>query len=203
MTEEEASHLRKENAELKEELARKDQCIEELEGLLTSALLRIEELERRLAKESHNSSKPPSSDDFKRKGKKREASRKAKGGQAGHVGHTLEMVETPDQVVIHRPNQCEACQCELGGGEGQIKERRQIHELPVLRLVVTEDQVEILTCLRCQHQTAGTFPNDVPAPAQYGPRVQALAVSLSQYQLLPMERIGEVFKDLLSCSFSR
>jgi hypothetical protein len=32
--------------------------------------------------------------------------------------------------------------------------------------------------------------------------VQALAVYLSQYQLLPMERIGEVFEDLFSCSFS-
>lgn len=202
MTEEEASQLRQENAKLKEGLVRKDQRIEELEGLLTSALLRIEELERRLVKDSHNSSKPPSSDGFKRKGKKREASSKAKGGQVGHVGHRREMVETPDEVVIHRPNHCEACQCELGGVDGQIKERRQIHELPVLRLVGTEQQVEMLTCPKCQHQTVGTFPNDVPAPTQYGPRVQALAVYVSQDQLLPMERIGEVFEDLLSCSFS-
>src|SRR5260370_32612759 len=146
MTEEEAKHLRQENAELKEELVRKDRRIEELEGLLMSALLRIEEVERRLAKDSHNSSKPPSSDGFKRKGKKRPVSTKAKGGQAGHVGHTLEMVQTPDQVVIHRPSHCEACQCELGTVAGQITERRQIHDLPVLRLVVTEHQVEVLTC---------------------------------------------------------
>src|SRR6266568_9363577 len=114
MTEEEARRLRQENVDLKEEVARKDRRIGELEGRLLSALLRIEELERRLAKDSHKSHKPPSSDGLKRKEKKREASSKAKGGQAGHVGHTLEMVETPDQVVIHRPNHCEACQCELG-----------------------------------------------------------------------------------------
>lgn len=130
MTEEETSHLRKENAELKEELARKNQRIEELEGLLMGALLRIEELERRLAKDSHNSSKPPSSDGFKRKGKQRLSSSKPKGGQRGHAGHALEMVEIPDQVVIHRPSHCEACQCELGTVAGQIKERWQIHELP-------------------------------------------------------------------------
>lgn len=65
MTEEEASQQRKENAERKEELAWKDRRIEELEGLLMSALLRIEELERRLAKESQNRSTPPSSDGFK------------------------------------------------------------------------------------------------------------------------------------------
>lgn len=132
MTEEEASQLRKENAELKEALRQKDQRIEELEGLLVSALLRIEELERRLAKDSHNSSKPPSSDGFKRKGKKRPSSSKATGGQAGHQGHTLERVETPDQVIIHRPSHCEICQCDLGTVEGQVKERRQVQDLPVL-----------------------------------------------------------------------
>src|SRR5258708_5828940 len=66
MTEEEIRHLRKENTELKEEAIQKDRRIEDLEGRLMSALLRIEELERRLAKDSHNSSKPPSSDGFKR-----------------------------------------------------------------------------------------------------------------------------------------
>ena len=202
MTEEEASQLRKENTELKEELARKDQRIEELEGLLVSALLRIEELERRLAKDSHNSSKPPSSDGFKRKGKKRPSSNKATGGQKGHRGQTLEQVEKPDQVIVHWPSQCEVCQCNLATVEGQIKERRQIQDLPVLRLIVTEHRVEVRTCPQCQHQTVGRFPRGVQAPAQYGPEVRGLAVYLSQYQLLPMERIGEIFTDLLSCSFS-
>src|SRR5581483_10307747 len=202
MTEEEASQPRKENAERKEELARKDQRIEELEGLLMSALLRIEELERRRAKESQNRSKPPSSDGFKRKGKKRPKSSKATGGQGGHVGHTLSMVASPDQGVVHRPSHCEACQCELGGVRGEIKERRQIHELPVLRLIVTEHQVEVLACPRGQHQMVGGFPSGVQAPAQYGPAVRGLAVYLSHYQFLPMERIGEVFEDLFSCPFS-
>jgi transposase len=192
MTEEEARQLRKENTELKEEATQKDRRIEDLEGRLMSALLRIEELERRLAKDSHNSSKPPSSDGFKHKGKKRQASSKAKGGQAGHAGHTLQRVETPDRVVIHRPSHCEACHSALGAVVGQVKERRQIHDLPVMRLVVTEHQVEVLTCPGCQHQNVGNFPSGV----------QALAVYFSQYQLLPMERIGEVFEDLLSCRLS-
>ncbi len=145
MTEEEARQLREAYAKREEEAIQKDRRIEDLEGRLMSALLRIEELERRLAKDSHNSSKPPSSDGFKHQGKKHPASSKTTGGQAGHPGHTLEVVETPDEVVIHRPSHCEA---------------------------------------------------------QYGPGVQALAVYFSQYQLLPMERIGEVFEDLLSCRLS-
>jgi transposase len=89
MTEEEARQLRKENTELKEEASQKDRRIEDLEGRLMSALLRLEELERRLAKEGHNSSKPPSSDGFKRRGKKHPTSNKTKGGQAGHTDISL------------------------------------------------------------------------------------------------------------------
>ncbi len=202
MTEEEASQLRKEDAELKEEVVRKQQRIEELEGLLMGALLRIEELERRLAKDSHNSHKPPSSDGFKRYRKGPETSSKPNGGQAGHQGHTLQFVETPEQVIIHRPQQCKACQHELAEVAGQIKERRQVHELPSLRLVVTEHQVESIVCPQCQYQTTGSFPAEANAPVSYGPRVQALAVYLSQYHLLPMDRMGEVFLDLLGCRLS-
>src|SRR5689334_20210778 len=107
MTEEEARQLREAYVKLEEEAIQKDQRIEDLEGRLMSALLRIEELERRLAKDSHNSSKPPSSDGFKRKGKKCRVSNRAKGGQVGHPGHALELVETPDEIIIHRPSHCE------------------------------------------------------------------------------------------------
>src|SRR5437588_1082378 len=106
MTEEEAIQLRTENAALRAELARKDQRIEELEGLLMSALLRIDELERRLTKDSHNSSKPPSSDGLKHKLKPRPKKSKPSGGQPGHQGHALQQVESPDKVLTHREKRC-------------------------------------------------------------------------------------------------
>jgi len=55
MTEEEFGQLKQAYTNLKEEMREKDRRIEELEGQLMGALLRIEELERRLAKDSHNS----------------------------------------------------------------------------------------------------------------------------------------------------
>jgi transposase len=67
MTEEEARKIEQENTELKEQLAQKDRRREELEARLMGALLRMEELERRQRKDSHNSSKPPSSDGLDRK----------------------------------------------------------------------------------------------------------------------------------------
>lgn len=203
MTEEEAKQLRQENRELREasvqlkqESEQKDRRIEELEGLLMGALLRIEELERRLAKDSHNSSKPPSSDGLAHKGKRRHSSGKLSGGQPGHQGHALQQVATPDAVITHRPTHGEACHAELFEVAGQATERRQVHELPPLRLVVTEHQVETIACPACGHRTAGTFPAGVGAPAQYGPRMQALAVYLSQFQLLPLARISELVADL-------
>ena len=202
MTEEEVRQLINENTELKEAAMQKDRRIEELEGLLMGALLRLEELERRLAKDSHNSSKPPSSDGLTHKGKPRQKSGKQKGGQPGHQGYTMPQVETPDRVITHRPSHCEACRCELPEHTGQIKERRQIHELPATRLMVTEHRVEAICCPVCQHLTAARFPAGIDAPAQYGPQMQALAVYLSQYQLLPMERISETFADLWGCQLS-
>lgn len=202
MTEEEIQQLKKENADLKEALAQKDRRIEELEGLLMRALLRIEELERRAEKDSHNSSKPPSSDGMKHTLKPRPKKSKPSGGQPGHEGHVLQQVEKPDEVITHRPERCEVCHHKLETIQGQVRERRQIQELPEVRLQVIEHRVEAVCCPACQHVTTTDFPVEVNAPAQYGPRMRALAVYLSQFQLLPMERIQEVCHDLLGCHLS-
>lgn len=88
--------------------AQKEQRIEELDGMLMGTLLRLEELERRLAKDSHTSSKPPSSDGLARKGKRRPKSGKPSGGQLGHQGHALQQVAKPNAVIAHRPSHCVA-----------------------------------------------------------------------------------------------
>ncbi|HEU5378480.1 MAG TPA: DUF6444 domain-containing protein [Ktedonobacteraceae bacterium] len=136
--EEEANQLRQENAERKEAIAWRDRRIEELEGLLMSAVLQIEELERRLAKDSHNRSKPPASAGLKRKGHPHKKRGKSSGGHLGHQGHALQQAATPDQGITHRPTHCEVYSASLAEVAGQFKERRQIHELSVLRLVVPE-----------------------------------------------------------------
>ncbi|HEU5384108.1 MAG TPA: IS66 family transposase [Ktedonobacteraceae bacterium] len=161
-----------------------------------AALLRIEERERRLAKESHHNSKPPASDGLGRKVLLRKKSEKPSGGPKGHQGHALLQAGEPDEVPIHRPSHCERCQQESSEVTGQGTERRQVHELPPLRLGVTEHRVETIACPACGHRTTGTFPVEVVAPTQYGPRMQALAVYLSQFQLLPLAHISELVADL-------
>src|SRR6516165_1676217 len=124
--EEEIVVLRAENAGLREQV----------QGLVE----RVQELEARLAKDSHNSSKPPSSDGLARKTRSlRRRSGKKPGGQIGHRGNTLRLVVAPDAVIYHRPQICGACQTPLSAGAPVVvRERRQVQELPPVRLQVTE-----------------------------------------------------------------
>jgi transposase len=60
----------------------------------------IQELRARLAKDSYNSGKPPSSDGLGRKRRSlRKRSGKKPGGQLGHRGETLQPVAAPETMV--------------------------------------------------------------------------------------------------------
>src|SRR5215471_1413091 len=96
---------------------------------IAALLVRVQDLEARLAKDSHNSSKPPSSDGLKRKTKSlRTRSGKKPGGQLGHRGETLQLVALPDEVGEHRPSHCPRCQTPLVDATVVLRERRQVHE---------------------------------------------------------------------------
>jgi len=104
--EEEIDALRAENAVLRAQVSE----LPVLREQVTALVARVQELEARAAKDSHNSGKPPSSDGLKRRTKSlRKPSGKKPGGQLGHRGQTLHLVATPDDVVEHRPAVCSAC----------------------------------------------------------------------------------------------
>lgn len=190
-------------AQLEAENADKDCQIAHLQEQVATLEAQVRHLLSRLAKDSHNSSKPPSSDGLSRRPRSQRArSERKPGGQPGHDGQTLAQVVVPDVEVLHRPPVCDACQYPLDGVAGQVVERRQVQEVPPLKLVVTEHQVEAVRCPACQAATRGTFPPEVSAPAQYGHGVRALAVYLNHYQVLPEARTCEPLMDRLCCSLS-
>src|SRR3989338_4508903 len=82
-----------------------------LEKRLKASEERLKALEDRVAKNSRNSSKPPSSDGFNKPNPKsrRESNGKPSGGQKGHTGHTLETVENPDHTIEYPVKECEQC----------------------------------------------------------------------------------------------
>jgi hypothetical protein len=189
MTPEEESTLRAENATLREQVH--------------ALLARVQELQAQLAKDSHNSSKPPSSDGLRRKPKSlREKSGKKRGAQPGHVGHRVSLVATPDVVEIHRPLQCGACQRELPADAPRWIKRRQVQELPAVRLQITEHQLVEVRCPSCGATTAAEAPNGVRAPQQYGPRLRAVATYLVEQQFVPYARVREFFADVFGAALS-
>jgi len=195
-------------AELEAENAALRAQVSELPGLreqVTILLARVRDLEARLAKDSHNSSKPPSSDGLRRKPKSlRTPSGKKAGGQLGHRGETLRLVATPDAVVEHRPTVCAGCHRELPHDALVVlRERRQVQDLPPVRLVVTEHQALRVRCPACQAVTAGTFPDEAPSRAQYGPRLRARAVYLAQAQFVPLGRVQQLLTDLVGVRLGR
>jgi transposase len=196
--EEELIQLRAENQALREQLAQRDELIEQL-------LQRVQVLEKRVAKDSHNSSLPPSSDRFARQKKTRslrKPSGKKAGGQADHPGSTLSMSETAEEVICLPVTQCQHCQADLSTAAVASIERRQVVDVPLPRLQVTEYQAEGKQCPHCQRATRAAFPQAVTAPVQYGPRVGATAVYLLIQQLLPWGRTCEVLADLLGVQLS-
>ncbi len=159
---------------------------------------RVTALDDRLATNSRNSSKPPSSDGFVKQTRSlRQPSQRKPGGQPGHRGVTLQQVAEPDQMVSHAPAQCAACGMALSGVVGRLgEERRQVFELPPLKLVVTEHRVVIKACPGCGQENAGAFPAGVSGGASYGAGVKSLLTALNQEHLVPSERSCQILADL-------
>lgn len=180
-----------------------EQQIQSLTTRLDLSDKRVRHLEEQLAKNSRNSSKPPSTDGFKKPSPKslRKKGQRKSGGQPGHTGHTLKMAEKPDHTEIHPVEVCECCRRSLTDQPADSVEKRQVHDLPVLRLIVTEHQAETKQCC-CGHLNKATFPECVNAPVQYGAGVKAAAVYVKNYQYLPYERACELLADLLGCPLS-
>jgi transposase len=178
-------------------IRRLDVRVLELEG-------EVAELKRRLGANSRNSSRPPSSDGLSKppakKSLRRPSGRKP-GGQPGHGGGMLAAVADPDEVVRHSPACCSGCGACLEDAPVEGCERRQLFELPEIRLQVTEHVAEARRC-GCGQLTTADFPAGVSAPTQYGPRVRALALYLIARQHLPYGRTAMLFADWLGAPIS-
>lgn len=182
-----------------------DAVIAMVEGLVATFQQQIEELraqvkelQDRLALNSHNSSKPPSSNTpVQRTKSSRTRSGKKPGAQQGHPATTLKASPTPDRVVAHSAATCHDCGQSLSDVAGQeTNDRRQVFDLPPMKLDVTEHRLLRHVCPRCGTLNCGNFPAGVAPGVQYGPKLKSLAVYWVEYHLLPWQRTCEMMGDL-------
>ena len=169
--------------------------IEEHEG-------RIQGLEEQSKKDSHNSSKPPSSDGpAHRPYVKREKSKRKPGGQPGHEGTTLQCTATPDRIVVHRAARCR-CGHSLRQEPLEGYEKRQAFEIPRVHVEVTEHRAELKRCPACGRQSRGQFPPEVKRTVQYGANLRSYLIYLKDYALVPYGRLRQLMQDLFGVRLS-
>ena len=165
-------------------------------SLLEILVLVITLMANRLNLNSNNSSKPPSSDQNRKKTSKSKSDKKP-GGQKGHIGKTLKKVETPDKVKVIKVDRTKL-------PPGKYKElqyeSRQVFDIDISR-VVTEYQAQVLEDKNGKRFTA-PFPQGVTKAVQYGTSLKAHSVYLSQFQLIPYDRIRDYFVDQLGIPIS-
>ena len=174
--------------------------IEELAQQLAKQGEALQALQARLAQNSRNSSKPPSSDGYgkvKRTESLRKSGKKPNGGQPGHDGHTLIASDDPDRIETHEVDTCAHCQASLAGIEAAGYEERQVFDIPAIRMEVTAHRVAVKICPGCGGKSTGNFPSGVTQAVQYGATVKTWATYFTNQHHIAVERTAQIFDDLV------
>jgi transposase len=181
-----------------EELLEKEKTITPaLKAAIKVLIVLISVLANRFGANSKNSSKPPSEDKNRRRGSNREKSGKKPGGQNGHVGAKLKKIDDPDkieQLTIDKRTLPKGKYREVG------YEARQVFDISVTR-VVTEYRAQVLEDQNGNRFVA-EFPSHVKSDVQYGNEVKVNAVYMSQFQLIPYQRIQDQFAEQMNLPLS-
>jgi len=188
-----------------EEVKRLIEENEVLKGVVAAMAAEIEALKSNQNKNSKNSSKPPSSDGLKKAPvtkSLREKTGRHTGGQKGHKGNTLDLVDNPDIVVELNP----VSHCDCGGKiiidmDGFIV--RQVTDLEKPKKITIEYHAHDGYCEQCGKVHKASFPKGADAAASYGEGVQAMVSYLNIYQMLPLKRTAELMRDLFGVEISQ
>lgn len=155
-----------------------------------------EEVEKLKNKNSRNSSLPPSRDKHELKKKTRTLRRKSgrkKGGQKGHDGTTLKMSSEVDKIIKYQAHHCLHCETKLTDEQGKLVERKQIWDIPAIKLEVSEHRRYEKQCDHCGKRTRSQYDLALQTgpPVRYGDRLKNQVGYFSSRQLLPYKRLSE------------
>ena len=162
----------------------------------------LRELKACLKRDSDTSNQPPSKDPPWKPKSERQKSERSSGGQRGHLGKTLKFSDQPDD--IQPLPLAGACPCGHVWDQVQVSDwlARQVHDLPEIRLHVTEYQAEVKICPKCGCRGQASFPEHVPGQVQYGPGLHALTTYLNVVHFVPLARVSKITDALYGASIS-
>ena len=186
-------------------LRRMDEQIEKLTAKVVAQDERIAKLERQAARSSRNSSQPPSADRPSVPPRSTSPTGRKQGAQPGHEGKGRPLLPAwaVDEVVEHWPTACGCGHvfCEADRVAVGESARRQVEELPVMAVRVTEHQCQHVRCPGCGARRSGQLPAAVAASA-FGPRMQAAVVTLSVRNRISRRDVVELCEQLFSSRIS-
>ena len=182
-----------------------------LKSVIDTLLIKIEEqaieiaaLKSRLNQNSRNSSRPPSSDGYRKNSHtdimKEVISNKKRGGQPGHKGNTLHQVIHPDFTIDHKPEVCSCGHHFNNSSEYELSEKRQVFEVPPPRMEVYEHRIYETKCPVCKKRHKAEFPSGITAPSQYGNRMKTFIAILNVVCSVPIAKISQLTEDLFGVS---
>jgi len=176
-----------------------DRRIQQLEA-------RVEKLERELAKNSGNSSRPPSTDPPRRApGRGKDRSGRKPGGQPGHEGHGRPLLPAwaVDELVDHWPASCDCGHVFSESDRLAVGEpaRHQVEELPAITVRVIEHRCQRVRCPGCGARRTGLLPREV-ADGHLGPRLQAAIATLSVRNRVSRRDAVELVEELFQARVS-
>lgn len=186
-------------------LLRMDEQIQRLEKRVAQQDERIGQLERRLGRNSRNSSQPPSADPPSTTPRSKSPTGRKQGGQRGREGKGRPLLPAwaVDEVIEHWPTACGCGHvfCEADWAAVGEPARRQVEELPVMAVRVTEHQSHRVRCPGCGARRTGELPAEVSASA-FGPRLQAAIVTLSVRNRISRRDVVELCEQLFASRIS-
>ena len=184
------------------QLEAQTKLLEEQSAYIKELLQKIDELTGG-PKDSHNSSKPPSSDGYSKPAPKslKKPSGKKQGGQKGHKGSGLKIEQEPTEIVKHYPTTCSGCP-QFGKCAERICEKRYDIDIRIERTVVLHEQIECVCPLRGSTRIHGDFPSHITGTKQYGLNVKALIAMLSNIGIVSHDRIGQLMDSIANIPMS-
>ena len=206
------AELEEVNARLREAARERDELaaaqLAARDAQIAALAAQVEELRRRLDKDSSTSSRPPSSDSPYKKEPRdrslRQRSGRKPGKQPGAQSSTLRQSPEPDDTVFCGPAACGCCGRDLTGEPvlGTPQKRQVFEASPPPPPTVTEYQVAARQCPECGVVSVGLAPAGVTGRVQYGPLVHAKTALVVCANYLPVARAARLVAALTGVNVS-